>query len=183
MTPHQPTTTGGGESWRSRWNGVLVPVMNDERRYRRLRATRARRRTVVLVEVALLLTTFGVMYLPRPALWLMALTVPAYVVCTGVLNLSTRGLMELPWDFLDERQRDERLRATRTAHRLTTPLLLLTVVAAWLLGDSTGGPLGDRGISLLVPLLLAAVLLQRLLPLLVAAWHSTDPLPPEELDG
>ncbi|MFF5259127.1 hypothetical protein ACFY4C_09280 [Actinomadura viridis] len=94
---------------------------------------------------------------------------PAAVFVWRTLSLATRGSTALPLHLLDERQRDERLRAHAVAQRLTLLLLFVTYFVVLQALRDDGVP--SAAVALLFLALLATV---AALPLLVAAWRAPD---------
>ncbi len=149
----------------TRYDRRMQAIMN-RREAAPLYATAARRRTVVAVHV--LLTAASVASWGRHPFILLALLLP-WCVATGAINAATRGLLELRRRALDERQRAERSEVLARAHRLTTGLLLVTVLGvggyAMAGGDLTG---------VVLPVLLGALVAHWLMPMWVAGLRAQD---------
>lgn len=138
-------------------------------------ATAARRRLVV---GAHMLLTVGAVaawlaMLVGGALWvaavLFALLLP-WCVLMGVINASTRGLLELRTRLLDERQLAERDRVRAWAQRVMT--WLLVAVAA---GVGLGVWLADvKAEGLLFPVLFSVLVTHWMMPNWVAALSVRD---------
>jgi len=175
--------------WRDRWNrGRLqafeTPVLASWYR------TRRRRRILVLLVAAGLALVWAWAILswaiapeetPLAAdLALLAGMLLLYLPGVTALNAATRGSLELPERYLDERQLGERLRAVHTAHRLGTLPPAVLAVAALVVG---WGREATVPVSVVFLLLLALALTHFVLPLLVAGWRMSDPPADEEEAG
>jgi hypothetical protein len=141
-------------------------------------ATAARRRAVVGAHVALttasLVAWVGVVAGEQAwALVLMLGLLLPWCVATGIINASTRGLLELRPRALDERQLTERHRVVARAHGLTTWVLIAlaaaTAAAADRLADVSAG-------DLLLPALVTAIVVHWIMPLWVAGFTAQDEL-------
>ncbi|MFD9909581.1 hypothetical protein [Streptomyces sp. NPDC059063] len=156
---------------------VLMNRTEGEPLYR----TAARRRAVVVVHIALtvaevvawLATVFG----ERTwTVWVMLGLLLPWCVATGVINGSTRGLLELRTRALDERQRAERDRVRARAYRIMTWLLLAVVVGTGVAG------LAGVGLKVLVFQAAACVLAAHWLTPLWVAGFSVKDEPADEFD-
>ncbi|GAA2418516.1 hypothetical protein GCM10010191_31690 [Actinomadura vinacea] len=97
------------------------------------------------------------------------------------LVIGTRGTVGLPVHLLDERQREDRLRAQAVAQHAT--LLLLALTCFVFLQALPKSPEGDHVPSAAVAVLFVALLATVwALPLLIAAWRQTDPPAGDEDD-
>ncbi|MDJ1135954.1 hypothetical protein [Streptomyces iconiensis] len=167
---------------RGRYDKWTFKTMNDQRT-KGYHATRAARRRIVaahLTTTALgLAAVIGAYAASRP--WLLAVLVAAMMVwtpLTGLLNSMTRGLLELRTRLLDERQLAERGTVHTFAHRITG-WALTAALFAFLVASLAGASLA----SLTVPLAatgLALLVVQRLLPLWIAAVRVADEPEDEE---
>ncbi|WP_328947349.1 hypothetical protein OG259_41300 (plasmid) [Streptomyces sp. NBC_00250] len=158
----------------TRYDRHMYALMND-RRAAAAHATTTRRRLAVTAHVALTAvgvgawigTVFGTGW--GPALVVASALLP-WVLLTGVLNGSTRGLLELRGRMLDERQLVERDRVRALAHRIT---LWLLVAAA--IGASTYSTLADTPLRAAVtPVLVGVLAAHWMMPLWVAALRVQD---------
>ncbi|MEE1927988.1 hypothetical protein V1J52_07230 [Streptomyces sp. TRM 70351] len=151
----------------------MLSRMNDARA-REWCATRPRRRATVLVHVALTVA-LGAAHLAlfrSSSLWWVAaiagLTL-LWCLCTGMLNLATRGLLELRSRALDERQLAERGRVHTAAHRTQLLLIALALPGLYVWHQAGGVPVWGVGSTL------AALLATHwLLPLWTAAFTADD---------
>ncbi|RKN44983.1 hypothetical protein [Streptomyces hoynatensis] len=156
------------------YDATMLRVMNREEGAR-WHATRGRRAAWTAAHVLLTAATPAVFPLSGDnGVLLLALLVPlllAWCVCTGVLNASTRGLLELRARVLDERQLAERGRAHTTAHRVQLACLV-AVLGALLLAER----LTDSGVGTgtLLAALFALLLTHWLLPLWIAVLRTAD---------
>lgn len=168
------TAIAGGRV--SRYDRWIFRTMNDPRT-KGHHATRAARRGYVLLHIAATITgvTAGVLsyWLEQP--WWAGLVFAALLVLipvTGMLNSSTRGLLELRTHMLDERQQAERGTVHTLAHRVTRWAMaaaFLGFMGGHIAGiglDGLAAPLAATGIVLLA--------LHRLLPLWIAALRVED---------
>jgi hypothetical protein len=138
-------------------------------------ATAARRRAVVGAHIALtaasLVAWVGVVAGEQAwALVLMLGLLLPWCVATGIINASTRGLLELRPRALDERQQADRHRVVARAHGLTTWTLIAlaaAIAAAHRLADVSAG-------DLLLPALVTAVVVHWIMPLWVAGFTAQD---------
>lgn len=136
--------------------------------------TRARRRVLVGAHVALTAATVAAALAATVggkvagALVMVVLVLP-WCVATGGINASTRGLLELRRRALDERQRAERSEVLARAHRITTGLLFVTVVAVG--GYRAAG--GDLE-AVALPALLGVLVAHWLMPMWVAGLRAQD---------
>ncbi|QHC25731.1 hypothetical protein [Streptomyces sp. GS7] len=118
----------------TRYDRRMLAIMNNPAG-RPYYATSARRRTFVAAHIALtagLLTThIGGVAARQP--WLMVagvlVVLPLWCIATGIINGSTRGLLELRARVLDERQLAERQRVHALAHRISVVMLFGAVLA------------------------------------------------------
>ncbi|MEE1756131.1 hypothetical protein [Streptomyces sp. SP18CS02] len=158
----------------TRYDRRMYAIMN-KREGAVLYATAARRRTVIGVHVLLTLAAVATWLgmLLEDALWpalVMLGLLPPWVLTTGIINGSTRGLLELRGRMLDERQLVERDRVRSLAHRITTGVLVAaaagTGCAVWLADVRFEG--------MLFPALFAVLVLHWLMPLWVAGLRVQD---------
>ncbi|MFD5770157.1 hypothetical protein ACFWIN_30660 [Streptomyces sp. NPDC127049] len=158
----------------TRYDRHMYALMND-RRAAAVYATTTRRRLAVGAHVALTAvgvgawigTVFGPGY--GPALVIAGVLLP-WVVLTGALNGSTRGLLELRGRMLDERQLVERDRVRALSHRVTLWLLVAAAVAA-----GTYSVLADAPLQLAVtPVLVGVLAAHWMMPLWVAVLRVQD---------
>ncbi|MEU8954050.1 hypothetical protein AB0C93_07080 [Streptomyces sp. NPDC048518] len=167
------------------------PLTDYDRRMHRLmnrreaapfHATAARRRAMVTVHVALtaVAVTLWLCSLVGDARWatfsMLGLLLP-WCFVTGVINSSTRGLLDLRVRALDERQRAERSRVAATAQRVMLWLLLAVTVAA---GAATLKGVDVEGF--LFPVLFAVFVVHWLMPLWVAGLSVEDEPADEAFD-
>jgi hypothetical protein len=142
-----------------------------------LYATAGRRRAVVGAHIGLtaasLVAWVGTVAGGQTwALFLMLGLLLPWCVATGIINASTRGLLELRPHALDERQLTERHRVVARAHGLTTWALIAlaaAIAAAHRLADVSAG-------DLLLPALVTAIVLHWIMPLWVAGFAAQDEL-------
>ncbi|WP_240802909.1 hypothetical protein [Streptomyces sp. A1499] len=149
-----------------------------------LHATAARRRAVVVGHVALTAVAvaawlFSVVGEQRWATFTMLGLLLPWCVATGVINSSTRGLLELRVRALDERQRAERVQVAARSRSVMLWLLLAVAVGAGALtlkGADTEG--------YLFPVLFSVFVVHWLMPLWVAGLSVRDePRFGEGVDG
>ncbi|RAY11355.1 hypothetical protein DPM19_30490 [Actinomadura craniellae] len=162
----------------SAYDQRMLKIMNDPRARAPI-ATRARRRSLVLVSVLLSVATLAIFVLARgPVLLLLALAVllPAWCVVTGMLNAATRGLLELRARVLDERQLAERGRVCTLAHRASLGLQLAALAISGVHLQSAANPSAGPVVGLMVVVLMA----HWLLPLWTAAFTARDEPEPDD---
>jgi hypothetical protein len=143
-------------------------------------ATATRRRIAVGAHVALTVASVAAWLLTvvgeqRWAMWTMLGLLLPWCLATGVINASTRGLLDLRERALDERQRAERFRVAARARQIMLWLLLAAAVGA--------GVAANRGWDaegLLFPVLFTAFVVHWLMPLWVAGLAVRDE--PADLD-
>ena len=114
---------------------------------------------------------------------LLALIIPlvgAWCLCTGVLNSSTRGLLELRARVLDERQLAERGRVHTLAHRVQLGLMLAAFAGLGLAERFTDGGVSARA---LVAVGLGLLLTHWLLPLWTAVLRTQDEPEEDEVES
>jgi hypothetical protein len=158
----------------SRHDRRMYAIMNS-REGAAVYATATRRRVVVgahvLLTAAAVVAWTAVVF--GEAWWPMVVLVgllPLWCVATGVINTSTRGLLELRGRVLDERQRAERDQVQARAQRLTT----------WLLFGATAGAgavswLGELKAEVLIfPVLFSVLVVHWLMPLWIAGLRVQD---------
>ncbi len=167
----------------TRYDQAMLRTMNrDEARH--WHASRGQRRVWTVAHIVLTAATPAVFPLAGSNnVLLIAVLVPPvlfWCVCTGVLNGSTRGLLELRARALDERQLAERGRVHTIAHRTQLGLLLCALAGLAV----TAGPAGaDVDPRVLVAVLLGLLLTHWLLPLWTAALRAPDEPDDDELEG
>ncbi|GAA2451912.1 hypothetical protein [Streptomyces macrosporus] len=158
----------------TRYDQRMLRLMNDPR-HQGVHATRARRRGLVAVHVALtaawLTALLSLSDHGLPALAVLAVVTAAWCVVTGMLNLATRGLLELRARVLDERQLAERGRAFVLAHRTFLALQLAALLWVFLAHGDGDGQVSVRTLTGTVVVLLAT---HWLLPLWSAALLTRD---------
>ncbi|MFE7547883.1 hypothetical protein [Streptomyces gardneri] len=160
----------------TRYDRRMYAVMND-RRAAAVYATAGRRRLIVGAHVTLTAvgvgawigTVFGPGW--EPALVVAGALLP-WVLLTGVLNGSTRGLLELRGRMLDERQLVERDRVRALAHRITLWLLVASAIGAGAYSTLTDAPLR----AAVTPVLVGVLAAHWMMPLWVAALRVQDEL-------
>ncbi|MEU2236802.1 hypothetical protein ACH4A8_08125 [Streptomyces vietnamensis] len=160
----------------TRYDRRMYAVMND-RRAAAAYATATRRRLLVGAHFALTLTgvgawiatVFGPGYGP---IVVVAVVMLPWVLLTGMLNGSTRGLLELRGRMLDERQLVERDRVRALAHRITLWLLVAAAAGAGAYGILTDAPLQ----AAVAPVLVGVLAVHWILPLWVAGLRVQDDL-------
>ncbi|MFF8642255.1 hypothetical protein [Streptomyces sp. NPDC015345] len=159
------------------------PLTNYDRRMYRLmnrreaapfHATAARRRAWVVGHIALTAVSavawlFAVVGDERWATWTMLGLLLPWCFATGVINSSTRGLLELRVRALDERQRAERVRVAAVAHRA-----MLWVLLAATVGSGAAALSGLELKGLVFPVLFSAFVVHWLMPLWVAGLTARD---------
>jgi len=170
-------------TWKESWRQTRVEVMRRDHLPGRY-ATRGRRRLIasaVVLSLALLWADVAVSWTGAPSdgadlsdFALLALSLVIYLPAVSLLNIATRGVVDLSERDLDERQVGERLRTVAIAHRLTTGILAAVFVMALALGVALGREYsmpGDASFALT----LALALTHFVLPLVVSGWRLPDP--------
>ncbi|MET9621781.1 hypothetical protein ABZZ37_13565 [Streptomyces sp. NPDC006464] len=160
----------------TRYDRRMYAVMND-RRAAAFYATKGRRRLLVGAHIVLTgvgvggwISTVSAAGL-GPVVLVAAVLVP-WVLLTGMLNGSTRGLLELRGRMLDERQLVERDRVRAVAHRITLWLLVAAACAA-----GGYGVLSDaEPRAWVLPVLVGVLALHWMMPLWVAGLRVQDDL-------
>ncbi|MEU3431122.1 hypothetical protein [Streptomyces gardneri] len=160
----------------TRYDRHMYALMND-RRAAAVHATTTRRRLAVTAHVALTAVGvgawIGTVFGPG---WGLALVVAGallpWVLLTGVLNGSTRGLLELRGRMLDERQLVERDRVRALAHRITLWLLVAAAIGAGAYSTLADAPLR----AAVTPVLVGVLAAHWMMPLWVAALRVQDEL-------
>ncbi len=147
-------------------------------------ATRGRRRLIasaVILSLALLWLDVAVSWSGAPSdgadlsdFTLLALSMVIYFPAVSLLNVATRGVVELSERDLDERQIGERLRAVAIAHRVTMGILVAVFVTAIALGMTQGRDYSMPGDAFFA-LALALGLTHFVLPLVISGWRLPDP--------
>ncbi|QEV19751.1 hypothetical protein [Streptomyces alboniger] len=137
-------------------------------------ATAARRRAVVCAHIALTAAGVAVWLLAvvgdqRWALWTMLGLLLPWCFSTGVINSSTRGLLELRVRALDERQRAEKNRVAALAHRA-----MLWVLLAATVGSGAAALAGVKIEGLVFSVLFTVFVVHWLTPLWVAGLTVRD---------
>ncbi|WP_405860699.1 hypothetical protein OG361_36970 [Streptomyces sp. NBC_00090] len=158
----------------TRYDRRMYAVMND-RRAAAVYATAGRRRLLVGTHFALTAvgvgawigTVFGPGLGPAAAI---AVVMLPWVLLTGMLNGSTRGLLELRGRMLDERQLVERDRVRALAHRITLWLLVAGAFGAGTYSVLTDAPLQ----AAVTPLLVGVLAAHWMMPLWVAGLRVQD---------
>ncbi|MFF7176960.1 hypothetical protein [Streptomyces sp. NPDC008121] len=167
----------------TRYDRRMYQVMND-RRAARFHATAGRRRAVVAAHVALtavgvgawIATVFGPWFWPAAVI---AVVLLPWVLLTGLLNGSTRGLLELRGRMLDERQLIERDRVRALSHRATLWLLIAAAIGAVAYGTLTDEPLRAE----VAPVLSGVLAVHWIMPLWVAGLRVQDDLRDDDVDA
>ncbi|MFF8375383.1 hypothetical protein ACF07V_04485 [Streptomyces sp. NPDC015661] len=160
----------------TRYDRRMYAVMND-RRAAAVYATGPRRRLLVGAHFALTVTGVGAwiatVFAPGygPVVVLAVVMLP-WILLTGMLNGSTRGLLELRARMLDERQLVERDRVRALAHRITLWLLVAVASGTGVYGALTDAPLR----AAVTPLLVGVLAVHWMMPLWVAALRVQDEL-------
>ncbi|WP_329274309.1 hypothetical protein [Streptomyces sp. NBC_00691] len=158
----------------TRYDRHMYALMND-RRAAAVHATTTRRRFAVTAHVALTAVGvgawIGTVFGPGwgPALVVAGALLP-WVLLTGVLNGSTRGLLELRGRMLDERQLAERDRVRALAHRITLWLLVAAAIGAGAYSTLADAPLR----AAVTPVLVGVLAAHWMMPLWVAALRVQD---------
>ncbi|MEO3754253.1 hypothetical protein [Streptomyces sp. B6B3] len=167
----------------TRHDRAMLRTLNQNE-VRHWHARRGQRRAWTAVHVALTAATPAAFPLAGSNdVLLIAMVVPlllAWCVCTGVLNSSTRGLLELRARVLDERQLAERGRVHTVAHRVQLSLLLCAVAVLTIAVGLAGADVDPR---VLVAVLLGLLLTHWLLPLWVAVLRTPDEPDDDSLEG
>ncbi|MCZ0978275.1 hypothetical protein O1L60_00715 [Streptomyces diastatochromogenes] len=158
----------------TRYDRRMYVVMND-RRAAAAYATVPRRRLLVGAHIALTLTGVGawigtVFGTGFGLLVVVAAVLLPWMVLTGMLNGSTRGLLELRGRMLDERQLIERDRVRALAHRITLWLLLAGAFGLGAYGVLTDAPLRTA----VTPVLVGVLVVHWMMPLWVAGLRVQD---------
>lgn len=124
-----------------------------------------RRRALVITAIATAaLVGIGIALAGDRFLWMIVVTIPFWL-CTGVLNLSLRGIFELDDELLDEHQIAVRNDSYKSAYGFA--LVFLVVITTIAVGLSL-----ERRIAFAVAAF--AFLISALAPRLVAAWRLED---------
>ncbi|MEU8381694.1 hypothetical protein [Streptosporangium sp. NPDC048865] len=147
-------------------------------------ATQGRRRLIasaVALSLALLWVDVPVSWAGAPSdgadlsdFALLALSMVIYFPAVTLLNIATRGVVNLAERHLDERQLAERLRTVAIAHRGTTGILVALFVTAIALGATQGRDYSMPG-DAFFSLALALALTHFVIPLVVSGWRLPDP--------
>ncbi|MEU5580168.1 hypothetical protein ABZ791_15860 [Streptomyces huasconensis] len=159
------------------------PLTNyDRRMYRlmnrreaaRFHATAARRRAWVVTHILLTVASEAawlgaVVWEQRWATWTMLGLLLPWCFATGVINSSTRGLLELRVRALDERQRAERLRVAALAQRVMMWVLLAATV-----GAGVAALAGVEVEGLVFPVLFSVFVVHWIMPLWMAGLTARD---------
>ncbi|MEU1226117.1 hypothetical protein [Streptomyces sp. NPDC005828] len=158
----------------------MYAVMND-RRAAAAYATVPRRRLIVGAHIALTVTGVGawigtVFGSGYGLLVLVAAVLIPWMLLTGLLNGSTRGLLELRGRMLDERQLVERDRVRALAHRITLWLLVATAFGVGAYGVLADAPLR----AAVAPVLVGVLAAHWMMPLWVAGLRVQDDLGDDE---
>ncbi|MCT4357857.1 hypothetical protein M5362_32645 [Streptomyces sp. Je 1-79] len=158
----------------TRFDQRMYAVMND-RRAAGLYATASRRRLLVGAHAALTAVGVGAWIgaVFGPSFWpvlVVAAALLPWVVLTGALNGSTRGLLELRGRMLDERQLVERDRVRALAHRITLWVLIAAALGTGAYGMMTDAPLREA----VTPVLVGVLAVHWIMPLWVAALRVQD---------
>ncbi|MET8050941.1 hypothetical protein ABZU75_25405 [Streptosporangium sp. NPDC005286] len=147
-------------------------------------ATRGRRRllaSAVVLATSLLWVDAAISWaVPRDdrsalaGLALLAIAMVVYLPAVTLLNVATRGVVELRERDLDERQVGERLRTVAIAHRVTTGILVALATVAIGVGIARGR---DHSLpwDALVSVTIALFLTHFVLPLIISGWRLPDP--------
>ncbi|MFH8488143.1 hypothetical protein [Streptomyces longisporoflavus] len=143
-------------------------------------ATATRRRIAVCAHIALTAASVTTWLLTvvadqRWAMWTMLGLLLPWCLATGVINASTRGLLDLRERALDERQRAERFRVAARARQIMLWLLLAAAAGAGIAAQQ-----GWSTHDLLFPALFTAFVVHWLMPLWVAGLAVQDE--PADLD-
>ncbi|MGW4856466.1 hypothetical protein ACWEPZ_35160 [Streptomyces sp. NPDC004288] len=160
----------------TRYDRRMYAVMND-RRAAAAYATAPRRRLLVGAHIALtaigvgawIATVFGPGY--GQLVLVVAVLLP-WMVLTGMLNGSTRGLLELRGRMLDERQLIERDRVRALAHRITLWMLVAVAGSVGVYGVVVDAPLR----AAVTPVLVGVLAVHWMMPLWVAGLRVQDDL-------
>ncbi|MBM7169294.1 hypothetical protein JQK87_12870 [Streptomyces sp. G44] len=159
------------------------PLTNYDRRMYRLmnrreaapfHATAARRRAwvvahILLTAVSVVAWLCAVVGDQRWATWTMLGLLLPWCFATGVINSSTRGLLELRVRALDERQRAERVRVAALAQRA-----MLWVLLAATVGAGVAALAGAEVEGLVFPVLFGVFVVHWLMPLWMAGLTARD---------
>ncbi|MFI6455126.1 hypothetical protein ACIBF6_26620 [Streptosporangium amethystogenes] len=147
-------------------------------------ATRGRRRllaSAVVLAISLLWIDAAISWaIPRNGrgalaeLTLLAIAMFVYLPAVSLLNVATRGVVELRERDLDERQVGERLRAVAIAHRVTTGILIALALVVIGVGIARGHDYSMPW-DALVALTIALFLTHFVLPLIISGWRLPDP--------
>ncbi|MGW1508066.1 hypothetical protein [Streptomyces sp. NPDC002394] len=167
----------------TRYDRRMYAVMND-RRAAAAYATATRRRLLVGAHIALTLTGVGawIATVFGPGFGLLVVVAAVllpWMVLTGMLNGSTRGLLELRGRMLDERQLIERDRVRALAHRITLWLLLAGALGFGAYGVLTDAPLR----AAVTPVLVGVLVVHWMMPLWVAGLRVQDDAADDLGDG
>ncbi|WP_444962128.1 hypothetical protein [Nocardiopsis sp. M1B1] len=159
----------------------------EKPKLRRLRASRSRRRnhTVLLVLVFLAATVLLTAALFQPGTTLtMTVLLPAFLVllvAAVVVNtrLSRATGVRAGYRNMDERQRAELDRATRTGHGVTSALILAAFLAVAVLEGPTPDHLYFPE-ELFLPVLWVIYMAHVAVPTLYLAWTQPDEIPDDD---
>jgi hypothetical protein len=170
-------------TWKESWRRSRVEALQGDH-LPGWYATRGRRRLIasaVALSLALLWADVAVSWASAPSdgadlsdFTLLALSGLIYFPAVSLLNIATRGIVELSERDLDERQVGERLRTVALAHRGTTGILVAVFVLALVAGVSQGRDHSMPG-DAFFSLALALMLTHFVLPLVVSGWRLPDP--------
>ncbi|MFE1547717.1 hypothetical protein [Streptomyces sp. NPDC058718] len=158
----------------TRYDRRMYAVMND-RRAAAMYATAGRRRLIVGAHAALtavgVTALFGTVFGSAPTALVVAVAaLLPWVLLTGMLNGSTRGLLELRGRMLDERQLVERDRVRALAHRITLWLLVAAAFGTGAYSVMTDAPLRAE----MTPVLVGVLVAHWMMPLWVASLRVQD---------
>ncbi|MFF1694302.1 hypothetical protein ACFVXC_11835 [Streptomyces sp. NPDC058257] len=178
MTDHQRVREARAREMTG-YDRRMLAIMN-RREGAPMYATATRRRIAVGAHIALTVASVAAWLLTvvghqRWAMWTMLGLVLPWCVATGVINASTRGLLELRERALDERQQAERFRVAAHARQIMLWLLLAAAVGAGVAANQEW----DTE-ELLFPVLFTAFVVHWLMPLWVAGLAVRDE--PADLD-
>lgn len=126
------------------------------------------RRLLVLAQLAWIVAAVPAVTMTEHP-WPLLLWLPVFVLLTGRLNMSVRGITEIPTSHLDEMQIARRNHFAHRAHQVGN-LVVLGLIAAAFIDD----------VRLMLAVWFAAWMAYFGLPTLLAAWSWPDESPEDE---
>ncbi|MEU4834721.1 hypothetical protein [Streptosporangium sp. NPDC023615] len=174
--------------WKENWRRTRVEALQGDY-LPGWYATRRRRRLLAAAAafgVSLFWVDAAVAWISGPGdgpvlvnIVLLTISLIVYLPAVSLLNVATRGVVELSEGDLDERQVGERLRATALAHRIMTGVLITLLVVVLVVGIPQKREFFMPG-GALVLLTIALFMTHFVLPLIVSGWRLPDPPPDDD---